>query len=444
MAKKLEPGFYWRGGVIWVRTDPVTGKPASTRCHDPTAAKLWRAQRERLAADPAYAASLTASVGSWAVKTLAMKQARKAEGTANMYKTKLGHVVRLFGADAPLASITAGAIDEYIATRAKEGVIENTIQRELTGIRQMLKHAKRAGEFAGDIEAIMPIGFSPKYKPVKRLLRKADFAKLWAALQTDEHRAWVCFALATGADSSDIERATAADYDPERRVIHIHGRKNTSRDQEIPIHPHAQELFEYALARLPVSWPRASKALGEACKRAGIGHLSPKDLRRTAGSWLVASGVHISLVSRFLRHGSDAMVRQVYGQLSPEELRDLLDGQSGTNSLQLPSSAYALEQEPAEKQPRPLGGIGRHEGFKILFQQWSPGSSPGGATAAEKTLIRITATNEPRQRAGLFETRCFQASRCRRARTQRHRGSKPERLMRLCDTAKPSSASRKI
>ena len=202
-----------------------------------------------------------------------------------------------------------------------------------------------------------------------------------AVLNARRHRTRdrVCFALATGADSSDIERATAADYDPERRVIHIHGRKNTSRDQEIPIHPHAQELFEYALARLPVSWPRASKALGEACKRAGIGHLSPKDLRRTAGSWLVASGVHISLVSRFLRHGSDAMVRQVYGQLSPEELRDLLDGQSGTNSLQLPSSAYALEQEPAEKQPRPLGGIGRHEGFKsrrALRQEKQNGEEP--------------------------------------------------------------------
>lgn len=55
---KLERGLMWRGDIIWIRTDPVTGKARSTGCHDPRAARNWRAERERLATDPRYAPAL--------------------------------------------------------------------------------------------------------------------------------------------------------------------------------------------------------------------------------------------------------------------------------------------------------------------------------------------------------------------------------------------------
>lgn len=341
MGKRLGRGFYWRGGIIWVRTDPIDKLPRSTGCRDPRAAELWRAERERVSVDPVYAASLTASLGVWVTNTLKRKTEERSAGTVHMYGVKLGHFVRLWGKDAALASISPELVDDYISTRRSEGAASNTIARELTCLRQLLRLAKRGRAFRGDLAEVMPVAFAAEYEPVKRILRPSDLPALWQALRTDEERAWVALALSTAADASDIERATRADYDDARGVFMLHGTKTSTRAAEVPILAHVRELFEYALARLPVSWPRASKGLGEACKRAGLPHLSPKDLRRTAASWLIASGAPQPLVSRFLRHRNDAMVRTVYGQLQPEELGKLL----ATSAETLQSSA------------RPLGGM---------------------------------------------------------------------------------------
>ncbi len=334
MGKRLKQGFYWRGGVIWVRTDPVERRARTTGCRDPEAAYMWRAERERIAANPSYAASLTAKVGHWVTKTIDIKRATKSAGTVNMYETKLGHFARVWGVELPLASIDADRVDAYIAQRREEGAKSNTIHRELTCLRQMLRFAKRAKAFPTDLGEVMPVGFSSEYKPVTRTLSMEDLPKLWKALRTDERRAWVAFALVTGADNADVERARPEDYDAARQVVRVRGTKTGTRDAEVPVQPHLRELFEWAHARLPVSWPRASKGLGDACRRAGIPHLSPKDLRRTAGNLMAERGVDITSISRFLRHGSDAMARKVYTPVRAEALGRVIAKQSGADSLQ--------------------------------------------------------------------------------------------------------------
>jgi integrase len=334
MGKRLRSGFYRRGdggsGVIWVRTDPIDKLPRSTGARDPDAAYLWRAERERIASSPTYAASLAASFGDWVLKMIELKTATRSAGTVHMYGVKLGHFVRIWGDAATLASVDAGAVDDFVTQRRKEGAGSNTISRELTCLRQLLRHAKRAGQYAADLDQVMPIGFSAEYVPVTRTLAFADFPKLWAALRDDTERAYVALALGLGMDHGDIERARSEDYDPARGVWKVRGTKTAVRAAEVPVLPHVRELVEFALPHLPISWPRASKGVGEACRRAGLHHLSPKDLRRTASSWLMASGADQTHVSRFLRHKGDAMVRKVYGQLSPEELGSLLTGSAET------------------------------------------------------------------------------------------------------------------
>jgi integrase len=376
MGKKLKHGFWWRGGFIHTR-DPVTGERTSTRCRDQAAAELWRAERERLAANPAYAASLQATVGGWAVKTMAHKESRRAAGTLVMYRIKLGHVVRLFGSGAPLATITPGAVDEYITTRSKEGAANNTIHKELTCLWQMLKLAKRAREFAGDLDELKPSDFSAGYVPRTRVLLRADLPRLMAALPSDVERAWVAFALTFAADHGDVERARPEDWDPVRRLMLVHGTKTDTRTAWLPVLPHVEALFDLCLPALPVSWPRSSKALGEACRRAGLPHLSPKDLRRSAASWLVEEGADISFVSRFMRHSSDAMVRLVYGQVRPamlgERLREASDRLLAASSITVTGEPVAappehtLASQPAESTHEtawPLGGIGIRGGLK--------------------------------------------------------------------------------
>lgn len=334
MGKRLRKGFYWRGDVVWVRTDPIDKLPRSTGCRDIRAAYLWHDERQRVAASPTYAASLSASLGKWIVRTLDHKDEHRSEGTGHMYRVKLGHFARVWGVDSTLAAVTPDAMDAYIVRRRKEGAGDNTIWREWTCLRQLLKLAKRAGAYAGDISTLMPPEFSPGYVPVVRTLTVEDLPKLWAALRTDDERAWVAFVLATGADVGDVHRAVPEDWNPKDKTMRVRGTKTDTRDARVPILPHVEELFMFALERLPLHWGRASNGVGEACKRAGIPHLSPKDLRRTASSWLMAAGADQTHVSRFLRHKNDAMVRLVYGQIKPEELGTLLGSTSNAIPLQ--------------------------------------------------------------------------------------------------------------
>jgi integrase len=384
MAKrpKLKRGFYWRGPYIWTR-DPVTGQRCTTRTDDPEAAYRWRAKRDRIAADPVHAAASAATVGGWCQKVMAIKTAQRSEGTAHMYGVKLGHIARLFGKDAPMVQINANTVDAYIAARREEGAGSNTISRELVCLRQVLKYAKRSGEYPHDIASVMPIGFSAEYTPVKRTLARADFDALWTALPSDKERAWVALALAFAADVGDLERMRPEDF--KNGVMLVRGTKTGWRRQELPVLPLFAELVEFALPHLPVSWPRASKALGEACAKAGLPHLSPKDLRRTAATWLIEAGADQVLVSRFLRHKGDQMVRRVYGQVSPAALGSLLGTQTGT---------------PASQKARPLGGTGRRRGLKRLSGTvvpiWKGRKSRAGVGASGRGWTRTgTADGTP-------------------------------------------------
>ena len=338
MAKRspLRLGFWWRGGKISTR-DPVSGRQVATGFSDPQAAYLWHTERQRLAASPAYRAATEAKLGLWCRRVIATKKAERAAGTADMYSVKLGHIVRILGADTPMASISAAAVDHYVATRRAERVGSNTISRELTCLRQLLRYAERAGQYQLSPAAVMPIGFSVEYVPVTRTLALENLPLLLAALRNDQERVWVSLALALAADASDIHRMQPDDFDAARGLFHLRGTKNRARDAWLPVFeigsesPVLRELaarFAFALPRLPVApWPRASKGVGEAAARAGLPHLSPKDLRRTTITWLAEAGVEQAITSRFARHIGDQMVRKIYAQIAPRELGGLIERQ---------------------------------------------------------------------------------------------------------------------
>jgi integrase len=386
MAKRLPRGFYWRGGIVWVRTDPITRKPLSTRCKSISAAQLWHEERERLAASPHYAASLSATVGRWVNKTLAHKRARdKSEGTLHMYQIKLGHVARIFGPDSPMAVITPGAVEDYIGKRLEEGVVNNTVSRELTCLRQMLKLARRAGEFALAPEEVMPVDFSAEYTPVKRTMPADQLSRLLQALP-EPRRAWIAYLVATAGDVSDVERAQPEDFDPVAKTVFMHGTKNPARNVAIPLLPWFEEMFLWAHSQMPFDpWPRVSKDLPEITARLGLGHITPKDLRRSVATWLIDAGVAESLVSRFLRHRSGAMVRLVYGQVQPTSLgRLILD--------ELSRNVTVDHRAPWRNGRR--GGFKRHSG--------GPGESQ--VTDTTRLLLPSVGATRPRLNAGTLQS----------------------------------------
>lgn len=315
---------YWRGG-----------ERISTGCHDKASAEAWCRDRERRTIDPDYAAAKETTLERGVKGFLAhCKRRGRADATLDFYTTKLGHVLRILGADTPLERLTSRALDDYLdARRAEdEAITAHTLAKELGAIRAMLRVARHSGLYHRDPAQVLPVAFEPKYTPRTTALTSAELDRLLLALTPDK-AAVVAFAVATGARCSEIFRAERGDYDRAAGLLLLRGTKTEGAWRQVAIVSLFSPLLERALrdapgghgARLFPSWGNARRDILRACDRAQVPHVTWNDLRRTHGRWLRSRGVEPTLIGDQLRHTSSAMAEKVYAKLSPAELRDLLE-----------------------------------------------------------------------------------------------------------------------
>lgn len=254
-------------------------------------------------------------------------QAGRAAGTLDMYEKKGAALERFFGSDEAIDQIDAVAVDEYIAFRLKEGRKHSTIHKELSVLRGALRLARRRKEYPYPLDEVMPLDFSPKYKPRTRALAMWEVDKLLAALPSPS-AAIVAFIVSTGATCpSEVEP-----FDPKRDVdgqlVHLRGTKRETRDRWVPVPAWARRWF--AMARKAAPLPKRTnlrRDIIEACVTAGIERCSPNDLRRTFGHQLRARGVAPHLIAVMMGHTDSRMAERVYARLQPRELAWLLRGQ---------------------------------------------------------------------------------------------------------------------
>jgi hypothetical protein len=194
----------------------------STHCTDLKAANLKLREFERDGANPAHAATQKASLTD-ALRLLLQRRTeeaiagRKSHETVAFYKRKAGHLTRLFEDSAEagyqpflLKDLTAADVDSYISRRRAEEVSDHTIAKELVTLRAALRLAKRAGLWHGEIDAILPAGFAPEYRPRTRAFSSEELCQLLAKLPT-ARAAQVAFIVATSACWSESVRARRED-----------------------------------------------------------------------------------------------------------------------------------------------------------------------------------------------------------------------------------------
>ncbi len=324
----------------------------STRCHDKKAAELVARQYERDAADPDHAATRDATL-TQALQLLIANRVEKATAgrgsteTVQFYKTKAGHLVRLFetkddGAYLPfrLVNLHARDVDEFISRRRSECASESTIAKELVTLRAALKVAVRAGLWRGNPAAVLPVAFAPEYKPRQRQLTPAELVKLLAQLTADR-AGRVAFIVATGANWGESNRANREDVSADFTTVHVRGTKRRTRLRDVPIVSEtAMSLLKYAMkyaeggpGTLFRSWTNVRRDLRAACEAAGIPPCSPNDLRRTCATWLRAAGAPPELIAPVLGHADSRMVERVYGRLPLEDLRRRLGEALGEDCI---------------------------------------------------------------------------------------------------------------
>ncbi len=365
----------------------------STGCASRRAAEVWAARRESELADPAHATADAATIRT-AVELLVNRRAEEARAglrsvaTVRFYQSKGGHLLRVFGEGFALRNLTARAVDGFISTRRAEGASENTIHKELVTIRATLKLAKRAGLWLGDLDVVLPHGFSPRYEPRSRYLTREELQRLLGSLPAD-HAARVAAIVATSARWSESSRLRREDVAADLSAVHVPGSKTERSDRVVPIVAIWQrDLLAYAMEHADGTagllfrpWGNVGRDLPAACEAAGIARCTPNDLRRTCGTWLRGAGVPAEIIGQVVMgHADSRMVERVYGRLSPADARALLARALGEEGARAGSgrgqtgSFQADSTDSADSAPQgtstvsvPRGGIEPPtRGFSVL------------------------------------------------------------------------------
>jgi len=350
--------------VWWCRApDPKTGKRGRVTTGRTVyeEALVEAARLDRVSVDPAHRPKNQATLQSGLGRFLEAKRAQgRAEATLGMYKKKARHLARLLGGEKViLDALEASDIDKFINTRRDEGATANTIHKELTCLRGILRVAKRDKTFHRDIAEILPVAFSPEYTPRRRSISIADVPRLLRQLTTN-HAACVAFLIAAACRLGDGFRAEVSDLTAVPGFIRVRATKTKkNRDQQfrlVPVTEMTRWLVEeikratHGRKRLLFDpWTNITRDLAMACERTGVcddclttrekrpqngceacarliavPRVSANDLRRTHGMWLRASGVEPNLIGEVLGHVDGRMVERVYGKITPEDLSALL------------------------------------------------------------------------------------------------------------------------
>ncbi|HKP64478.1 MAG TPA: tyrosine-type recombinase/integrase [Polyangiales bacterium] len=423
-------GRLYKRGRIWWGWYYRDGKRvcASTRCCDRRAAEAVLRQWERHAVDPDYAAAHSTTLSEALGRFIVDRGNRgRADSTIDFYRSKAGHLLRLFGQELKLAHVNARRVDDYVNTRLDEGASRHTVYKELVTLRGTLKVAKRRGEFCGDIQAVMPDGFSTGYKPCERKLTIDEARRLLAQLRPDR-AAHVAFMIATGARWSESGRAMRVDIDWRRGLVRLRGTKTASAERAVPVAGFSIELLEFAerhaagvgghLFRPWGNRHRDIKAARAAAEIASGGLLlaensldratqlkhvaiSPNDLRRTYATWLREDGIEPHLLAPALGHRDSRMVERVYGRLVPEALGKILRRRLRPSQQLVPHSkpvnqqcnaAAAAISDATSRPEREYRPPATFEQFRRQPEQdeWQPNdSTSAGRSGGDGTTTRM-------------------------------------------------------
>lgn len=280
-------------------------------------------------------------------KVLALQEDEEKEWTTAELDAK--------GKDFRLVKLSAKFLDEFIEVRREMEVTELTISKELVCLRSALKIAKRRGLWSGDMQRIVPVGFSPNYQPRKRALNQKELDMLIKELNANAG-AVVAFIVATSARFSEAMSAQREDIDLANGIVRIRGTKTEDSIREVPIVTEWQKkLIEHSLEyaestdkNLFQHWDNsnANRDLEKACNRIKILKCTPNDLRRTCATWLRVSGIPLELVAPVMGHKTTQMVQLVYGRLSGMQLKErmnqVLEG-TGTAKVLNPNNTRTVD-----------------------------------------------------------------------------------------------------
>lgn len=245
-----------------------------------------------------------------------------APATRTMYAGQAGTLARLLG-ERSMISLTHQDIQQYTHNRLAERVTRETVRKELVLLRSALRTAYFIGHAVPDLLLLFP-KLAAHYVPRQRWLTSEQFFAL-AEILPPHRRRYLYVACYTGGRRSELEALRGKDIDWHRASVYLRGTKTDQAARHVPLHPHLAEFlraeFVHADSRVLQPWANVCRDLASACESLGVHPVTPNDLRRTFGSWLVQNNVSAHIVAKLMGHTTEKMVNLVYGHLDDQALR---------------------------------------------------------------------------------------------------------------------------
>lgn len=367
MRRSKRPfGLYKQPGsrFWWCRIDGVRQSTEKVDYNEAVQEAARRAGGDDTGRVPANEATLERAI----TRFLEAKRAQgRAAGTFDMYRKKIGHLVRIIGQETDVNDVDSEAVDGYINQRRDEGAKANTIHKEIVTLRGILRQAKRDRKLRADLDEVMPISFDTEYTPRSRFLSPEHLDRILRELEPN-HAAATAFMVAAACRLSDVFRAEPSDLVASPGFIRVRASK-TKRNREgvrlVPI----TSLNEHLVAQIRAAtadrkrllfkpWSNVQRDLANAAARASacdehrhmrekrrddhcaacsrisiVPAVTPNDLRRTHATWLRANGVEPNVIGEVLGHVDGRMVERVYGRMTPESLAAVLNDRLSAGRL---------------------------------------------------------------------------------------------------------------
>ena len=258
-----------------------------------------------------------------------LKHAESYKASFHREKYAIAGLREHFGAGTHLSSITKWGVEKWKRARARE-VQPSTANRELTILKHMLKMAVE-----WELTSVNPaVGVSPF--PIQegriRFASEEELPRLLEACLNEITSPWlfplVVLALNTSARQGELlDLKREGDVDFERNLIYF-GRTKNRKLKIVPMNSAAREAIQslqgQSSGEFLVSW-QWGEAVGKttvydafkkACSTAGLENFRFHDLRHTAASYLVMSGVDLPTVKEILGHREIEMTLR-YSHLAP-------------------------------------------------------------------------------------------------------------------------------
>lgn len=245
------------------------------------------------------------------------KQLRTSKKREKQFKTLI-----TFFKDTTLDKITPGLIEDYKSVRL-QGLKPSSVNRELSTLRHIINFAKRNKTFYGE-NPVSISGLLPEDNQRDRTLSLNEQEKL--IRNSSEHlRPILLCALNTGMRRGEILSLKWDNVDFDNNLFIITASNNKSKKaKRIPINSYLKTmLLEMKLRNQVISdyvflgddnkpVRDIKTAFLNACRRANINGLRFHDLRHTAGTRMLESGVNIVAISEILGHSSIETTRKRY------------------------------------------------------------------------------------------------------------------------------------